>query len=480
MTAGVVYAIEETRPVTGSVAKERPALHVPALRGWGWGLMSRMAILFGLPSFANILELHRVGINLSRYRDFAFPLFQRYIMPAKTGTFPGDLDVTARYTMLYELSFALLGAVVWLLLDRRRKHEAVIHEAGRLVARYVLAGMLFYYGGEKFVGDQGGWSLEPEHQMDLWGNNTGFEAMMAWLSYSTLYAWFAGWAEAGAGVLMFFRRFTTLAALLTLADMGMVWLINQSYWDSWGGAAFSPIHFMPYAVFLLLPQATRLADFFVRNTPTVTVFDRITPPQWFRVGSVALKCVVVPLIIYKEVIGSVYHGQAVHTYSPLHGVYEVVEFQRNGVVEPIASDFPRRWLQVAITGLNGTDNSRGDIYGRTIHDKNFSYDVYWPDLKLEMEGPTLIERARNARLRVSRTKAPEGDLRLQSSMMTRIKSSKKGTFGKVDTLGLLHYTRAGFDNVILEGTVEDEKLKVRLRRIPLESQPYFRIRWKPI
>jgi uncharacterized membrane protein YphA (DoxX/SURF4 family) len=454
-------------------------LEVPSVHGWGWAAFIRIGFVYLLPG-GLVFPTGPVGSFIYKVWNAAQPFYQRHIAHLDQGAPSFRSSSHSLHYFLYPILFAVVVGGIWTLIDRRRKHDAMIHEAARLFARYSLAAMVFYYGGEKFIGDQGGWALEPGYQLQLSGEISGFTAMMTWLSYSALYAWFAGWAEAGAGVLMFFRRFTTLGALLCLGDMGMVWLINQSYWDWWGGAAFSPIHFMPAALFLLAPQFARFADFFVLNKPVAMRFDMLRPPAWFRYGAMAVKVVAVPWIIYSEVGSSWFHGKAVHTYSPLTGVYRVEEFERNGVIEPVSAEYPDRWREVAISSLGSTVGVLSDFYIRTVGERRIAMSVVWPDLiETFREDPMLRLRLENAQKRVKMTAPTEGDLPLKGSFSTEL-AGPPPKWGKPRDAGSLHYVRTGRDQVALEGTLDGEKLRVRLRRVALDTLPYFRHRWKPI
>jgi uncharacterized membrane protein YphA (DoxX/SURF4 family) len=443
--------------------------------GWGWGLAARATIVYALPSLLNYLRLEYLHFRPRQLWEAAFPPFMVVVHALKPSA-SGDLP----WQMLYDLLVALIVGGVWLAIDRKRKHEPAIFEASRVIARYALAGMLFYYGGEKFVGDQGGWSLEPPFLVHQAGEINGFTAMMSWLSYSSIYAWFAGWAEAGAGLLMFFRRFTLLAALLTLADMGMVWLINQSYWDHWGAAAFSPLFFSPMAVFLVAPYGARLINFFLLNRQATTRFTYLAPRQWFQRAAFALKIVAVPWIIYCEVISSVNVGVEVHTHSPLWGVYNVESFERNGVLEPLAAEYPDRWREVAFSALAGS-SVLGDLYARTEGDELVSMGVSWPELGPdEKENFTTSARARNAERRAKMTAGPQGELPIHSLTHLRRGESILKMPHKTGEVGSFHYAWSNARELTLEGTVDGQKLKMVLRREDLDSMPYFRYRWKPI
>jgi uncharacterized membrane protein YphA (DoxX/SURF4 family) len=307
-----------------------------------WSLFSRAIFVYALQyliSFGRLGWVPGLGfidLGIRKPETALYQFIQRFVLhtPPSTGYRADDAALSSLNSMVL---FPVAIALVWLLLDRRRRREAGVHEAARLVCRYFLATMCLGYAGEKFFGNQGGWALRPDNLVLPSGEINGVTAMMTWLSYSTLYAWFAGWAEAAAGLLLFSRRWTTLGAALCLADMGMVWLINQSYWDDWGGASFTPIHFVTPALFLLAPHAGRFLDFLVRGRATVIRFVRVDVPRWlWSVGNV-IKPILIIWLVYVSIEPSFQLVLVHRNWSSLYGVYRVERFERNGVLEPLAS-----------------------------------------------------------------------------------------------------------------------------------------------
>jgi hypothetical protein len=210
-------------------------------------------------------------------------------------------------------------------------------------------------------------------------------------------------------------------------------------------------------------------------------FDVLHPPAWFRYGAIAVKAVMIPWLIYSEVGSSWYHGKAVHTYSPLTGVYRVEEFERNGVLEPVAAEYPDRWREVAIASLGSSVGVMSDIYVRTVGERKIAMSVVWPGVTQDLMGEDRMLRVRlaNAEKRVKMTAAPEGDLPLMGSRVREL-GGPPPKWEKPHDAGALHYRRTGDSVVSLEGTVEGQKLRVKLRRVAIDTLPYFRFRWKPI
>jgi uncharacterized membrane protein YphA (DoxX/SURF4 family) len=460
----------DSNPEVSDEAKS--SLKTPAVRGVAWGLAARALLIYVFPRALSVLPFELFGIRpfgISRLWGAGLPYFQKYILQIDPSQLQSYGNLYSRISTLYDFTFAIVIAGIWLLLDRGRRHEKLIFESARIVARYASAGMLLYYGGEKLIGHQGGQSLQPERLVQPLGHINGWQAMMSWLSYSSLYAWFSGWAEAGAGLLMFSRRFTTLAAVLMFADMAMVWLINNSYWDRWGLAALAPIHFLPSALFLLAPHVTRFADMFVRNRSTRARFDLIIPPAWLRRGALALKVIVVPWVIYSEIVSSFWEGVSSSQRPPLTGLWRVEGFERNGTVEPLAYEYPHRWRDVGIS-----PPSDGYIHVRMVNDVDAMLPIKWPEGTNELEDYTLEGRARNSKRRALLMSKSEGMLELAPPW------PRAGEKPKVSPPDTLRYMIRDPGNVTITGKYKGDQLRVELRRIDIDTLPYFRFRWHPI
>ncbi len=159
------------------------------------------------------------------------------------------------------LVFALAAAALWSLLDHKREHYGSLHKWFRLFIRFQLASELLYFGMAKVIPNQMPfpsltWLLTPLGKLSNYG--------MLWTAVgaSPAYEIFAGCAEVLAGVLLIIPRTTMLGALVALADMTEVWMLNMTY--DVPVKLFS-FHMLLLALFLLGPEFRRLADFAFHN-----------------------------------------------------------------------------------------------------------------------------------------------------------------------------------------------------------------------
>jgi len=175
-------------------------------------------------------------------------------------------NVIGYVELLCFIVLAALAAIVWTLLDRKRTEYRTLHEWLRIYVRYALAFAMLGYGMDKVFALQFNWSMPgPGRLAEPLGNYSPFALLWTFMGYSTPYTIFTGVGEVIGGVLLFFRRTTTLGALIISGVMANVVALNFSY--DVGVKIFSSL-LLFLAMFLLVPDLRRLMDFFVLNRPT--------------------------------------------------------------------------------------------------------------------------------------------------------------------------------------------------------------------
>jgi hypothetical protein len=202
------------------------------------------------------------------------------------------------------------------------------------------------YGGLKLIDTQ-----VPPIQLDQLseplGNLTPMALLWAYMVYSSVYASFTGFGECAGAFLLFFRRTTTIGALILVAVLSNVALINYVY--------DVPVkqlstNLLVASIFLAATDARRLFGVFIRNAPTRPA-DLAFPlgPRQRR-----LQAVIRPLIIVGAVLGPLtasylIRRNVIRFEPPLYGVYDVVRFERNGAEAPPMATDARRWRRVTFS-----------------------------------------------------------------------------------------------------------------------------------
>src|SRR6185503_17357522 len=95
-----------------------------------------------------------------------------------------------------------------------------------------------------------------------------------------------------------------------------------------------------------LPYVKRLTQLFLGQKVEPVVVGYLTPPRWYWPVSGMLKAMYIPWIFYLH-NGFGYSVHNLAWKSPLRGTYRVESFVRNGKIEPLTAEYPKRWNVVA-------------------------------------------------------------------------------------------------------------------------------------
>ena len=325
----------------------------------------------------------------------------------------GSGDTTYDYVLFGCLAaLAACVTLIWSVLDRRRGNYAVLREALRILVRYSFAMILLGYGFSKvfklqFAAPTPGRLLQP------FGESSPMGLLWTFMGASTPYTVFSGALEVAAGMLLLFRRTTTLGALVAAAVMTNIVMLNFCY--DVPVKLFS-VHLLVMALFLLLPDAGRLANVLLLHKPTQPA--DVAPP--FSAGRLryarrALKFAFIGYVLYSNVSGSLERRRQFGDHAPriaLFGVYDVEEFQRAGRAEGSS------WRRITITN-NG--------FGMTLKDGS--------------------SRRYNAKD--------------DAAKKTLTVSARPGEGGKG---GAFAYQLSG-DAAILEGSLEGDPVRIQLKKL---------------
>lgn len=273
---------------------------------------------------------------------FAFVYFSGYIAYTVVGpkAASGDKPVDF-YAVAVLAAVALVAAIVWSAVAKARRYDA-LHHGLRIAMRYTVGLAMIAYGLSKVVKSQFP-DLTLEQLITPFGHASPMGLLWTFMGYSTAYNFFAGMAEL-TGVLLLFRRTTTLGALLVSAAMANVVMLNYTY--DVPVKLFST-HLLLMSLFLALPQARRLADVFIFHRPVEpeAIVPLGTNPKWLRFRRIA-KPVVIGLftvLTSAVVVINFISRHAPKQYGPLYGVYDVEQMHRAGVDVPAG---PARWHRV--------------------------------------------------------------------------------------------------------------------------------------
>jgi uncharacterized membrane protein YphA (DoxX/SURF4 family) len=252
----------------------------------------------------------------------------------------GSGDKTSDFVQLFcFLVLAAIATLVWSAIDWRRKDYRRLHEWLRVYVRYVLAFIFFTYGIAKVIKLQFPFPF-LSRLIEPYGDSSPMGLLWTFMGYSKPYTFFGGASEILGGVLLLFKRTTTLGALVSATVIFNIVMMNFSY--DVPVKLFS-LNLLALAVFLTAPDLRRLLHFFVLNRPTAAVsLSPLFTMRWMKLAGLSLKILFVGWIAFsltKNALKSERQFGEKAPKPPIYGIYEVEEFTRNGeVLSPSTTD----------------------------------------------------------------------------------------------------------------------------------------------
>jgi hypothetical protein len=252
---------------------------------------------------------------------------------------------------LEALAIGIVGGAIWTVIDRNKTKEYnKLYYWLRVIVRYRAGIGIIGFGFTKLLPTQ-----MPYPSLGLLNTHFGdFTAQkIYWLSVGIVpwYQVFAGVVELAAGALLFFRKTTTLGAILLLGALGDITYVNFAY-D--GGVHVYASYFVLFAAFLILYDAVPIYNLLIRERFTAPFtyypsFDQKLP----KIARFGLKtaniAIFLVLLFYLQYINwkyDPYKQPAVKGLSELRGNYKVSEFKINDQVVPYAPLDSVRWRDV--------------------------------------------------------------------------------------------------------------------------------------
>ncbi|MES2521726.1 MAG: hypothetical protein V4617_03425 [Gemmatimonadota bacterium] len=290
-----------------------PGATPSSVQGIGRRLAERFALIaFGLyhvPLFLNNYPslggggFNDTGLAVQWGRIFTVPglwVAQHLFGVASPGGANGDNGDTAEEfaRVLLCVVIGIAGAIVWTVADRRRPRAEWTESVLRVLLRYSIVLGLMGYAIAKILPQQFPPLTLPALERRV-GDLTPMALLWTFMQFSRPYAFMAGLLELVPIVLLCFRRTALLGALVCLPVMLNVTLMNYAY-----GVPVKLYATMITlsCIVLILYDAPRLLDLFVRNRPvgasreSTIVQDRVAwhwraAIKFVVVGSVVVSCV---------------------------------------------------------------------------------------------------------------------------------------------------------------------------------------------
>ena len=282
-----------------------------------------------------VIWLSKHVLHLSH--DFATD----FLIPAN-----GSKDATYSWVLiLLYLGVAAIATVIWSLIDRHRREYAWLHQWFLVYLRLCLATGLIGYGAPKLVPAQ-----FPSPALSQLVSSVGSfpRDSFLWVSMGVapIYCLFGGLMEVVPALLLVVPRLANLGALLAMATITNVLMLNLGYEI---GAKSLAINMLLMGMVIILPEAPRLAKFFLLDQEAAPhwhppLFRRL----WLNRSAVALQIAFGVVLFSYDLYRA---HQMVNMYmadrsGSLYGIWSVDDFEVNGEFKPPLSTNAHRWQRL--------------------------------------------------------------------------------------------------------------------------------------
>ncbi|HEU0030545.1 MAG TPA: DoxX family protein [Kofleriaceae bacterium] len=288
--------------------------------------------------------------------------------PAVEPTGAGD-TLFGWVMMLVLVILAAIGCAVWSAIDRERTAYPRLAALAHVALRYLLAWTLFSYGFVKLSQ----FPTPSASRLDgTIGEMSPMGLLWTFMGYSTPYKVFAGICEIVPGILLLWRRTATLGALLAIAVLTNIVMLNMSYDVP---VKLYSMQLVAIGLVIAAPQLRRVAAALLGHAvPEVPSRPRLSPKRE-RVR-LAIKLAVVAMLAYQV------FDQLTSNTRPapnaLDGIWIVETWRADGVEHPPRLDDAVRWRKLAINPRSViirlmTDERRG--HGLEVDDQQHTMKV---------------------------------------------------------------------------------------------------------
>jgi hypothetical protein len=245
-------------------------------------------------------------------------------------------DMFGWITAFCLLVMATAATFVWSLLDRSRENYAELHKWFRLFVRFALAGTMIFYGIAKVIPQQMPYP-SLTRLLQPFGMFSPFGVLLNSMGAAPAYEIFTGCAQLAAGLLLIVPRTATLGALISLADMILVFTLNMTYDVPVKLFAF---HIILLSCFLLAPDVPRLVR--LALSTQVQLFRSVRANRIVLAAQIILGLWLVGMgCHYSWGVWSTKGGG--RPLPPLYGIWEVKQMSIDGQPRPPLLTDSVRW-----------------------------------------------------------------------------------------------------------------------------------------
>jgi hypothetical protein len=301
----------------------------------------------------------------------------------------GSGDTTYDYlVILFMVVVAAIGTLIWSITGRNTKNYHKLLYWLVTIVRYYIAITMITYGSVKVIKLQFP-TPSLSKLIEPLGNMSPMGLAWNYIGYSTAFNYFTGFAELTCGILLFFRKTTTLGAVLSLVVAGNIMAINYCY--------DVPVKLLStilvvMSLFLLIRDSGRLISFFFLNKDAKP--SNLTPhrfrARWKNITLTTVKYVLVFYVVFGDLYSAV---QSESLYGakakkpPLYGLYNVTSFVRNKDTLPPLTTDTTRWNKLIVSRYKGF--AQVNYMNDTVRYLNFKTDTIKKIITISTEADTL-------------------------------------------------------------------------------------------
>ncbi|MBA82478.1 MULTISPECIES: hypothetical protein [unclassified Leeuwenhoekiella] len=261
----------------------------------------------------------------------------------------GSGDSTYAYVLLFlNALLASTCTTIWTLADRRRPAYNTLFYWFLVILRFFLAMMLLSYGFAKVYKTQ---FPEPSllRLLQPLGNFSPMGLAWTYMGFSEAYNVYTGMLEVVGGLLLIWRKTTTLGALLTVGVMSHIVVMNFTY--DIPVKLFS-LHLLVMALILASTDRKRLYRIFFSNRSTASLLE-YNPVKNKLFGKIKVGLKLTALILFTGI--SIWQGyNAEREYGDkrakptLYGIWEVETMHINDSLIPPLLTNEQRWRYLVV------------------------------------------------------------------------------------------------------------------------------------
>lgn len=278
-----------------------------------------------------------VAWTASHILHFSYPVVQP--------PFTGSGDTAYAYVSTFVLLLiALLTTLIWSVIDRKSPSYPRLYRWLNFGIRISLGISMLRYGSFKVIPAQ----MPPptlSRLLETYGDSSPMTLLWTFIGASRPYEIFCGSVEMLGGILLFVPALATLGALISVAAMTQVFLLNMCY--DVPVKLFS-FQLLLMAVFLVAPDARRLADLFIFHRNVQLRVVPLVQRKWLNRTLLVLQLVVGFGLATLMLVETHQEAKTGMVKPPHYGVWSVEEFSVEGKLQPALPSEATRWRRMIL------------------------------------------------------------------------------------------------------------------------------------